>query len=86
MPAHIVIIQGHPDPSEEHFCHALAESYEAGAKQAGHEVRQISVARLDFPLPETPVITTSLNLGSFTSIFFRLCSLAPFISISSEYI
>ena len=53
MPAHIVIIQGHPDPSEEHFCHALAESYEAGARQAGHEVRQISVARLDFPLLRT---------------------------------
>ena len=53
MPKHIVIIQGHPDPSEERFCHALAESYEAGAKQAGHEVRQITIARLDFPLLRT---------------------------------
>ena len=53
MPKHIVIIQGHPDSSEERFCHALAESYEAGAKQAGHEVRQITVAKLDFPLLRT---------------------------------
>lgn len=53
MPKHIVIIQGHPDPSETHFCHALAESYEAGAKQAGHEVRRITVASVDFPVLRT---------------------------------
>jgi putative NADPH-quinone reductase len=61
MPKHILIIQGHPDASEEHFCHALTESYEAGAKQAGHEVRQITVAKLDFPLLRTQ---EDFNTGS----------------------
>lgn len=46
----IVIIQGHPDPGGEHFCHALAESYAAGAREAGHSVSTITVANLEFPL------------------------------------
>jgi putative NADPH-quinone reductase len=46
----ILIIQGHPDASAPHLCHLLAESYTAGAVAAGHETRQIDVARLDFPL------------------------------------
>lgn len=46
----VLIIQGHPDDTERHFCHALAEAYAAGAAEAGHEVRTIAVAALDFPL------------------------------------
>lgn len=46
----ILIVQGHPDASAAHLCHALAESYAAGAREAGHELRQLDVARLDFPL------------------------------------
>lgn len=45
----IVIIQGHPDPEGGHFCHALVHAYANGAAAAGHEVRQIDVAALDFP-------------------------------------
>jgi putative NADPH-quinone reductase len=47
---HIAIIQGHPDPQGHHFCHALAEAYAAGAREAGHKVEVIDVARLEFPL------------------------------------
>lgn len=46
----ITIVQGHPDPDPGHFCHALAAAYDRGAVGAGHEVRSIAVARLDFPL------------------------------------
>lgn len=46
----ILIIQGHPDASVLHLCHALAAAYAEGARSAGHEVRQLDVARLDFPL------------------------------------
>lgn len=46
----IAIIQGHPDPAGGHFCSALAAAYEDGARTAGHEIRRIEVARLDFPL------------------------------------
>lgn len=42
----ILIVQGHPDPSTPHFCHALAEAYERGASQAGHDIRKIDVATL----------------------------------------
>jgi putative NADPH-quinone reductase len=47
---HILIIQGHPDASESHLCHALAANYESGALESGHVVRMINVATLDFPL------------------------------------
>jgi putative NADPH-quinone reductase len=46
----IVLIQGHPDPIIPHLCHALADAYAAGAADAGHAVRRIEVAGLDFPL------------------------------------
>jgi putative NADPH-quinone reductase len=46
----ILLIQGHPDASEPHLCHALADAYTRGAQEAGHEVRSLDVARLDFPL------------------------------------
>lgn len=46
----ILLIQGHPDGGTPHLCHALAAAYERGARQGGHEVRSIDVARLDFPL------------------------------------
>jgi len=49
----IVIIQGHPDSSKSHYCHALAEAYASGAEEAGHEVRTIRVADVDFPLLHT---------------------------------
>jgi len=47
--ARILIIQGHPDPSGRHFCHALADSY-GGAAAGSHEVRRLDDAQLDFPL------------------------------------
>lgn len=46
--AKIVLIQGHPDSSEEHLGHALAKAYEDGAREGGHEVKAIGVADLDF--------------------------------------
>jgi putative NADPH-quinone reductase len=46
----IAIIDGHPDADRARFVHALADAYAAGAAEAGHEVRRIEVAVLDFPL------------------------------------
>ena len=37
----------------------------------------VSNAKEDLPEPESPVSTTSRSRGSFTLIFFKLCSLAP---------
>ncbi|SMF07537.1 NAD(P)H-dependent oxidoreductase [Pseudogulbenkiania subflava] len=50
MSKRILVIQGHPDPAGGHFCHALAEAYVQGGREAGHEVRLVEVATLDFPL------------------------------------
>ncbi len=50
MTRKITIIQGHPDPAGGHFGHALADAYAVGAAEAGHDVRRVEVATLDFPL------------------------------------
>lgn len=49
----IVIIQGHPDPSENRLCRALAKAYEDGARAAGHTVFVVDPAGIDFPLLRT---------------------------------
>lgn len=49
----ILVIQGNPDPAGGHFGHALAASYAEAATAAGHEVRILEVAKLDFPLLQT---------------------------------
>lgn len=46
----ITIIQGHPDPGQNHLCHGLADAYRSGAEGAGSEVRTVDVANLTFPL------------------------------------
>jgi len=50
MAKQIVIIQGHPDSGENHFCHALAKAYAEGAESAGHKIKIIDVAQIEFPL------------------------------------
>lgn len=49
MAKRIAIIQGHPDPSRQRFCRAVAAAYEKGAMAAGHTVETIDVAALTFP-------------------------------------
>ena len=45
----IVVIQGHPDRSGGHYCHALAEQYVRGARDNGHDTELIEIAALDVP-------------------------------------
>jgi putative NADPH-quinone reductase len=50
MTKRILLIQGHPDAGARHLCHALADAYADGARAAGHEVRTVDVAMLEFPV------------------------------------
>jgi putative NADPH-quinone reductase len=45
----ILVIQGHPDPAGQHFCHALARVHAQGAAEAGHSITTMDVARLTVP-------------------------------------
>lgn len=49
----IVIIQGHPNPEGNRFCHALAKAYSKGAETSGHQVTIIDIAQIEFPLLRT---------------------------------
>jgi putative NADPH-quinone reductase len=46
----VLIIQGHPDASAIHLCHVLADQYAAGAREAGFDVHELSIAAIDFPI------------------------------------
>lgn len=43
----IFILLGHPN-SDETFNHSLADAYEKGAREAGHEVRRMNIADMQF--------------------------------------
>lgn len=45
----IMIIDGHPDPHEERFCHVLVNSYALAAAGAGHTVRRATLAGVNVP-------------------------------------
>lgn len=49
-PKNVLVVQGHPDAATPRLCHALADAYAEGARAAGHDVRRLDVAALDFPL------------------------------------
>src|ERR1700737_4466249 len=53
MSSKITVIQGHPDSSRRHLCHALADAYADAATQAGHSVVRVEVAGIEFPLLRT---------------------------------
>jgi putative NADPH-quinone reductase len=50
MSKRILLIQAHPDASPTHLGHALEAGYAKGASAAGHELRHVLLAQLDFPL------------------------------------
>ncbi|RWA62485.1 NAD(P)H-dependent oxidoreductase [Mesorhizobium sp.] len=53
MPRRVLIVIGHPDPSPDRLCRALASAYAEGAERAGHAVRKIDLALLTFPMLRT---------------------------------
>jgi len=53
MSRRILIVVGHPDPAPDRLCRGLANAYAEGAKQAGHPVRRVDLAAIDFPMLRT---------------------------------
>ncbi len=44
------MLQGHPDAQPGHLAHALALAYAEAARAAGHQVFELAVGAIDFPL------------------------------------
>jgi len=53
MSRRILIVVGHPDPSPDRLCRGLAKAYGEGAEKAGHAVRRVDLAVLEFPMLRT---------------------------------
>ncbi len=49
-PRKVLVINGHPDARPQRLCAALAEAYAQGVREGGHDLREIAVGALDFPL------------------------------------
>ena len=69
------------------FCilprNCLANDERLSAKRRCPSAKRVSNAREDFPLPLSPLITTSLPRGIFSDMFLRLFTLAPFMYMYS---
>ncbi|MBN9244919.1 MAG: NAD(P)H-dependent oxidoreductase [Hyphomicrobium sp.] len=50
MPRRVLVVLGHPDGNPKRLCRALADAYVEGARSAGHDVRLMDIATLDFPI------------------------------------
>lgn len=50
MQKRILLIQGHPDADPARLCNGLLLAYAQSAEKAGHEIRTVRIAQLDFPL------------------------------------
>lgn len=53
MARRILIIDGHPDPGPDRFCHQLVAAYAKGSTAAGHVVHRVALAEMTFPLLTT---------------------------------
>jgi len=60
----IAVLDAHPDPDRARFVHALADSYADAAQAAGHKVRRIELAKLDFPVLRSAAEWTDGELPS----------------------
>ena len=54
MSKRICLINGHPDPSPDRFCHALATAYQTGAQAAGHIVDRFDAGAMEFGFLNSP--------------------------------
>ncbi|MBE7939655.1 MULTISPECIES: NAD(P)H-dependent oxidoreductase [Ramlibacter] len=50
----ILLVQGHPDASQPHLLHDLAQSYANAALAAGHTLHALDLGRLEVPLLRSP--------------------------------
>lgn len=61
----ILVVQGHPDADNSHYCHAVAEAYLNGAIGGGHDVKQINLGKLDVPFLKSQEESDSPDLPQF---------------------
>ena len=50
----ICIIDGHPDKSRKHLCHAIADAYAKGARAAGAAASRFDLSTLEIPYIRDP--------------------------------
>lgn len=54
MTGSVCILQGHPHATGKHLCHAIAEAYAKGAREAGADVGFVDIGNLDVPILRNP--------------------------------
>ena len=79
MSKNICILQGHPHDDPSHFCRALANAYEEGAREAGLNIEVIDLGKMDIPLlrdpadfpeqPPSPILNAQRKIKSANHLF-----------------
>lgn len=54
MTRSVCILQGHPQPTGKHLCHAIGEAYAKGAREAGADVSIVDIGAIDVPMLRNP--------------------------------
>ncbi|RYZ13512.1 MAG: flavodoxin family protein [Alphaproteobacteria bacterium] len=54
MTRQVCILQGHPHPTGKHLCHAIAEVYAQGAREAKANISIVDIGALDVPTLKNP--------------------------------
>lgn len=65
--SNILIVQGHPDGSAPHLCHALGQAYAAAAEGAGHTVEIIDLGQIEIALLRSKAEWESVEMPNFAA-------------------
>ncbi|MEP0520537.1 MAG: NAD(P)H-dependent oxidoreductase [Hyphomicrobiales bacterium] len=63
----LLVVQGHPDAENAHYCHAIAEAYISGAVAGGHDIRQINIGELNVPFLRSQAESDSPDPAQFVT-------------------
>ncbi len=50
----LLVVNGHPDPRPQRYCHALCDAYRQGAQSGGVNARFLNVGSLNHPFAASP--------------------------------
>ncbi|XBQ15972.1 MAG: NAD(P)H-dependent oxidoreductase [Oceanicaulis sp.] len=77
----ICLVNAHPDPAPERFCHALAAAYQSGAEEAGHTVDRFDAGALDYGFLESAAAFDAAPPDAFKAVREALSAADHFVFI-----
>ena len=58
MDTKLLVVNGHPDPRPQRYCHALCDAYRQSAQSGGANARFLNVGNLNHPFAASATVST----------------------------